>query len=69
MHHILVLLQSKDFMVDPHNHTKHSSCRRSHYQTQLFIFKGRKISLMSGQKACERINYASIIRLKELSER
>lgn len=45
MHHILVLLQSKDFMVDPHNHTKHSSCRRSHYQTQLFIFKGRKISL------------------------
>lgn len=32
-------------MVDPHNHTKHSSCRRSHYQTQLFIFKGRKISL------------------------
>lgn len=34
-----------------------------------FLKEERFLSLMSGQKACERINYASITRLKELSER
>lgn len=57
-------------MVDPHNHTKRSSCKITPQQIQSFFFKGRKISTLTFcQKACKLIYSILIIHLKEFGER
>lgn len=58
------------FMVDAHNHTRHSSCKISPKQIRPFFFAGRKVStLMIYQKACKLIYSILISHFKEFSER
>lgn len=58
------------FMVDPHYHTKHSSCKISPQHILPFFFAGRKVStLMFSQKTCKLIYSILISHFKEFSER